>query len=342
MADNFVIEMIKGKKFVAPSKEALLEKIAGLEEDISGYEKQNMPQSQKDIIEICKSYIQSAKECMKSFLSHPHLIWNLLHRVDEHIILLVSPDELYVRAMNVRTAFDLTVTEKKVRENVLGEKGALTIAIKDINEGKNIEKSKFLVKDALQYLNENVDTNYWILSMNTLMSVCSGALLGAFMVIFYLFYYQDLDVLSENPNLAPFAILGLMGGYLSNLITKENFLFVRGGPFWRYLVHNLMSRAIIGAFSATFIFLLAQSKWVFSINPVIEGSKGQPMPSTVLSINVDENVLVYVYIVIAIAAGFAGEKLLRNMIDGVLKRLEEKAAKTKETKAETTKTKETT
>lgn len=105
---------------------------------------------------------------------------------------------------------------------------------------------------------------------------------------------------------------------------------------------SLVSRAIIGAFSAAFIFLLAQSKWVFFINPVIEGSKVQPMPSTVLSINVDENVLVYVYIVIGIAAGFAGEKLLRNMIDSVLKRLEEKAAKTKETKAETAVAKATT
>jgi hypothetical protein len=172
------------------------------------------------------------------------------------------------------------------------------------------------------------------LSMNILISVCSGILLGAFMVVLYLFYYQGLDVLSDDASLAPFATLGLIGGYLSNLITKENFLFVRGGPFWKYLLHNLLSRAIVGAFSASFIFLLAQSKWLFSINPVIEGSKGQPMPSTVLSINVDEGVLTYVYIVLAVAAGFAGEKLLRNMIDRVLKRLEEKAAKTKEAEPE--------
>lgn len=335
MADNFVMEMIKVKKFVAPSKEALLEKIAGLEEEISRYEKPNAPPAQAEIVKICKDYIQSAKQCMKSFISHPHLIWNLLHRVDEHLLLLMEKDELYVSAMNVSTTFDLTVTEKKVRDDVLGENGRLTTAIKEIKQGQNIEANRYIVKDALNYLNQNVDTGYWILSMNTLMSVFSGALLGLFMVVFYLYFYQGLDVLSESPSLAPFAILGLMGGYLSNLITKENFLFVRGGPFWRYLAHNLLSRAIVGAFSAAFIFLVAQSKWVFSINPVIEGSKVQPMPSTVLSINVDESLLVYVYIVIGIAAGFAGEKLLRNMIDSVLKRLEERAAKTKETKPET-------
>lgn len=334
---NFVIEMIQSKKPMAPSKEALLEKIAGLEEEISRYERQQLSGDQKEIVQICKNYVQSAEECMKNFRSHPHLIWNLLHRADEYLVLLMSPDELYVKATNVRKAFDLGITENKVREDVLGEQGTLKTAITDIGAGTNIERSRYLVKDALQVLNENVDTNYWILSMNTLMSVCSGILLGVCMIVFYLFYYQGLDVLSGDPDIVPFAILGLVGGYLSNLITKENFLFVRGGPFWRYLLHNLLSRAIIGAFSATFIFLLAQSKWIFSINPFIEGSKAQPVPSTVVSINVHEDVLVYVYIVLAISAGFAGEKLLRSMIDSVLKRLEETAAKTKETKAESVK-----
>lgn len=80
---------------------------------------------------------------MRGFPSHPHLIWNLLHRVDEHMILLMPQDELYARAIDVKTAFDLTITEKKVREDVLGEKGKLTSAIKDIKEsGQNMERSQ--------------------------------------------------------------------------------------------------------------------------------------------------------------------------------------------------------
>jgi len=180
---------------------------------------------------------------------------------------------------------------------------------------------------------KNVDTNYWILSMNILMSVCSAALLGVFMLIYFLVYSQN--------DLIPYAILGFMGAFLSNLITKENFLFVRGGPFWRYLFHNLMARPILGAFSATFIFWVEKSKLVFSINPITDG-RVPPIQSTLININVNKDVLIYVYIVIAIVAGFAGEKLLRNMIDTVLKKLEARAAKNKETKAETPKPKETT
>ncbi len=86
---------------------------------------------------------------------------------------------MYARALDVATTFDLTITEKKVREEMLGEKGKLTIAVKDLEKASpDVEKDRYLVRDALQYLNENVDTNYWILSMNTLTSVLSAILLG--------------------------------------------------------------------------------------------------------------------------------------------------------------------
>jgi hypothetical protein len=165
------------------------------------------------------------------------------------------------------------------------------------------------------------------------MSVYSAAMLGVLMVIYFFVYYQQIDVLLEGGSLMPFAILGLMGAYAGNLMTKEDFLFVRGGPFWRFLLQNLMARPIVGAFSATFVFLVEKSKLVFSINPITEGQAPQVQP-TIININVNENVIEYVYIVLAIAAGFAGEKILRTMIDRVLKRLEESADKTKETKKE--------
>jgi hypothetical protein len=273
---------------------------------------------------------------MRGFTSHPHLVWNLLHRVDEQLIFLMPLDELYATATDVRTTFDLTIAEKKVREDVLGEKGKLTMAIKDLKEdGKNIERSRYLIRDALQYLNKYVDTNYWILSMNILTSVLSAALLGISMVAYFLLYSQTAMV--------PYAILGFMGAFLSNLITKENILFVRGGPFWRYLFYNLMARPVLGAFAATFVLWIEKAKWIFSINPVATDEKvTSAVQSAIININVNKDALPYVLIVIAIVSGFAAEKLLRSMIDKVLKKLEEKAEKTKETKTETTKTGETT
>jgi len=169
--------------------------------------------------------------------------------------------------------------------------------------------------------------------MNTLTSVWSAVLLGMFIVVFFLVYSQVIFV-REGIDLEILIFLGgIMGAYLSNLITKENILFVRGGPFWRYLLYNLMARPILGGFSAAIIFLIEKSKLVFSINPI--GTDGQlvsAVSSSIVNINVNQDATVYAYIVLAIASGFAGEKLIRNMMDRVLKRLEEKAEKTKETK----------
>jgi hypothetical protein len=337
VAETFISEIIKNKIYTAPSKESLLEKIISLELELSQYEDKKLNEKNKEILHICKAYIQTTKECMRGFWSHPHLIWNLLHRVDEHIILLMPEDELYARAVDVKTSFNLTITEEKIRTDVLGDKGRLTEAIENIKKhGENIDRSRHIVKDILQYINKNVDTGYWILSMNTLMSVCSAALVGALMILSFYKYDRQLFASINEGSLLPFAILGLMGAYISNLLTKQDFLFVRGGPFWRFLFHNLMTRPIVGAFSATFVFLVEKTKLVFSINSAAEALTTQ-VQSTIININVDKSATQYVYIVIGIATGFAGEKILRNMLDTVLKRLETKAEKTKDTKIDTSK-----
>lgn len=341
MAENSINELLKGKRFwrITPPKEKLLEKMIGLEEEITRYKTGiSLDDRQKHILETCEDYIRIVKELIKAkwSSSHPHLAWNLLHRVDERIILLMPEDELSARVIDVKTTFDLTIKEEPVRKEWLGEKGKLVEAVADITSGgKNIDKSRCMVREALQYLNNFVDNGFWTLSMNTLMSVWSASLLAVFTLIYFKVYHQQSCV----PDVTAFAILGLMGAYLSNLLTKEDFLFVRGGPYFRYLLYNLTARPVIGAFSAVFFYLVEQSKLIFSINRIDEG-KTIPIQPTVTNINVNEDVARYVYIVFAIAVGFAGEKILRRMMDKVLKRLEEKAEKTKETSSKAKKDEE--
>ncbi len=334
MADNIINDLLKEKRRwrITPPIEKLLEKIVGLEEQIARYDPGKLNDRQKHVLKTCEDYLKVAKELLKARgPSHPHLVWNLLHRVDEQVILLMEEHELSARVIDVKAAFDLTIKEEAVRKEWLGDKGKLTEAFNDITGGgKNIEKSRYMVKEALQYLDDFVDYGFWKLSMNILMSVSSALLLAIFMLLYIVFYHRHFKELLDVSNLMPFAVLGLMGAYLSNLLTKEDFLFVWGGPFFRYLFYNLMARPVIGAFSAVFFFLVEQSKLIFSINRIAEGKPISVQP-TVININVNANVIEYVYIVFAVAVGFAGEKALRGMMDKVLKRLEEKAEKTKET-----------
>lgn len=323
-----------------PANERLWGKIKDVEENLLLLEKKGLKAYQEDILLRCRNYLEYAKAHMENKWwrgSHPHLIWGFLHRVDENIVLLIPDSELYGRAMDVKTNFDLNIKEEKIRTAWMGDKGQLTEAIKDIKNDHITEKNRHIVKEALRVVNEQMDRTFWMLSMNTMTSVLSGTLLGLWMFYFWhAGFTSDMGKLGLYPKEAyiPLAILGLMGAYLSNLVTKENFLFVRGGPFWRYLFHHLISKPILSSFTAVFIYLIEKSKLIFSISPVYTEKKeaaGQAL-SQIIVINVSSDAIGYVYAILALASGFAADKVLRNTIDRVLKRLEEKAEKTKETK----------
>ena len=171
--------------------------------------------------------------------------------------------------------------------------------------------------------------------MNTLTSVLSGTILGALMLLAWKFHPPGaLDSLGKTglgTSFVTLLVLGLMGAYLSNVMTKENFLYVRGGPFWRYLLHNLLSKPLMSAFAAVFIYILEKSKLIFSINPITNTQVTSKAASQIITLNVIPESVGYVYAVVAIVSAFAADKILRNMIDSVLKRLEQKAEKTKDT-----------
>lgn len=328
--------------WMSPAAERLQSKMTNLEEMLDGFQAQTLNDEQKRIIKICQTYLEKARGFMERPLlsakfpffgrKHPHLVWELLHRVDECFILLVKDEELYSRAIDVKVSFELNIKEDNIREEWIGPKGRLGEVLDQIKKKENLPENRYVVRDALKLVNEQMDRNYWQLSMNTLTSVLSGTILGILMLLAWKFHPEgalaSLGKSGLGTSFASLVALGLMGAYLSNLMTKENFLYVRGGPFWRYLLHNLLSKPLMSAFAAIFIYILEKSKLIFSINP-ITGTEGTPRAaSQLITFNVTPDSVGYVYAVLAIVSAFAADKVLRNMIDTVLKRLEQKADKT--------------
>ena len=327
-----------------PATERLQSKMTNLEEMLEGFQAQNLSHEQKHIITICKTYLEKARAYTnRPLLSakfpffarrHPHLVWEFLHRVDEYFILLIKDEELYSKAIDVKASFYLNIKEEKVRAEWVGEKGKLIGILDQIKKREHMEENRCVIRDALKLVNEQMDRTFWQLSMNTLTSVWSGVMLAWLMVLAVIFYpagaLQSLGTDAFEKALVTLIALGLMGAYLSNLMTKENFLYVRGGPFWRYLLHNLFSKPVMSAFAAVFVFILEKSKLIFSINAIDTETPSKAV-SQIISLNVDKLNEGYVYAVLAIVSGFAADKMLRNMIDKVLKRLEQKAEKTKDT-----------
>lgn len=326
-----------------PATERLQSKMTNLEETLEGFQAQNLKNEQKHVAGICKTYLEKARAytSLPSLSSnfpffarrHPHLVWEFLHRVDEYFILLIKDEELYSRAIDVKASFNLNIKEEKLREEWIGEKGKFAGILEHLKKKEHMEENRYVVRDALKLVNEQMDRTFWQLSMNVLTSVWSGAILACLMVLAWVFYpvgtIQSLGTGGFKTTFVTLIVLGLTGAYLSNLMTKENFLYVRGGPFWRYLLHNLFSKPVMSAFAAVFIYAVEKSKLIFSIN-AIDPQTSSTAVSQIISLNVAKQSEGYVYAVLAIVSGFAADKMLRNMIDRVLKRMEQKAEKTKD------------
>ncbi len=324
-----------------PTREKLWSKITTLEETLKAIDPKSLNASQLKALEISWDYLQAARDFLddrpwyKVWRSrHPHLVWELLHRVDEELILLFSEDELYSRALEIKNYFDLNITPQQIREEWLGPQGQLPRILEEIKQRKNLRDNRHLLRRALKMVNDQVDRNFWQLSVNTLISVFSGAILSFLLVLAWAgnaaARLQALPQGLSPQNFTTLVVLGLMGAYVANLLTREDFLFIRGGPFWRYFLHHLGAKPALSAFAAVFSYLLERTKLIFSLSP---GSPpGQAATTQIITLNVSPDNLGYVYALLALVSGFAAEKLLKAMIDRVLKKLEQQAEKSKETK----------
>jgi hypothetical protein len=332
-----------------PATETLYQKYLDLQERLKCFQPphdHDLTKEQKQVAEICQTYLDEVSSCINIPLRkrkwpfikriHPHLMWQLLHRVDENFILLIDEDELYSTAIDVKTSFDLNIKEEKVRAEWIGDKGVFRDILKQVKEKDKhtMLANRYMLRDVQKMVNEKMDRSYWQLSMNTMTSVLSGLILAVLMSLAWIFHAKaPLQSLGEGGFGNTFVSLiglGLMGAYLSNLMTNENFLYVRGGPFLRCLLHNLFSKPVMSAFAAVFIYGLEKSKLIFSINPITEAKAA----SQIITINVIPEAVGYVYAVLAIVSAFSADKILRSMFDRVLKKLEQKADKGKDSGTE--------
>ncbi len=318
---------------INPSQERLYSKITDLEHALSILRSGHLDPTQVKVAESCDKYIAMCWNYMNRRRKHSHLVWEFLHRVDENLILLMPEEEFTSKATEVAVFFDMNIQDEKLRKAWLGEEGILRHAAERISKGWSSAQDRHVVKDALQIVNEQMDRSFWQLSMNTITSVVSGCMLGILVLLFWWCCLNDFNSFGDGSlqaNLADLLVFGLMGAYLGNLLTWEGFLYVRGAPFWRYFLHNTLSKPILGSFAAVFIFMIEKTKTIFSISVVQQaGQAAENAAAQIVNFNVSSAALPYAYGLLAIVSGFAAEKVLRSMIDAVLKRLEERAEKRK-------------
>ena len=229
-----------------------------------------------------------------------------------------------------------SLKEEKVRAEWIGEKGVFKEILDQLKkkDKHTMLANRYMLRDVQKLVNEKTDRSYWQLSMNTMTSVLSDLILAVLILLAWIFHskapLQSLGGGEFGNAFVSLIGLGLMGAYLSNLMTKEYFLYVRGGPFLRCLLHNLFSKPVMSAFAAVFIYGLEKSKLIFSINPITGIGSTSKAASQIITLNVIPEAVGYVYAVLAIVSAFSADKILRSMFDRVLKRLEQRADKGKD------------
>lgn len=328
-----------------PARERLLSKLFSLEKTLELLRTRPLTRDQTALVEVCQDYLKLARQYLHpaawpwKWLStrplksrHPHLIWELLHRVDEYLLLLCPVEELPGRAVEIKIYFALNITEAELRTEWLGEKGCFSKILTEIPLHRNLQENRYLLREALKMINDQVDRRYWQLSMNTLTSVVSGMLLG--LLLLAAWFAEPARQLARLPlglergTFATLLLLGLIGSYAANLLTRDDFLYIRGAPFWRYLLHHLLAKPLLSAFAAVFIYLLERSQLFLAIVPTGE-TAGSGVNAALVTLRVSAASLGYTYALLALVAGFAADKVLRLMIDQVLKKLEQQAEKQK-------------
>jgi hypothetical protein len=283
----------------------------------------------KPIVSACRRNLVTAKALLDKFIPRANAAWSYLHRIDEDLLLLMPEAQLQSRAIDIKCAVELNIAAGAVREAWIGDHGRLRQAIEKLLDGKGdltLPEIREILREALRTANEQIDRGFWALSMNTRIAAGSGLLLGAAMLL--ALFPQWLGICWLNSlagNLSLIMVLGLIGSYVSNLLTRSNFLLIRGGAFWIFVLYHLVVRPILGSFAAVFIYFLEKARLLFSLV-----DSGAAAASLLLSTSEGNRQATYLYLILAVVSGFAAEKLLRSMMDRILKLLEEKAEKTKQ------------
>lgn len=320
--------------------ENLLAKAASLRQQIEELRADGPPPALEHVLRRCQENIDAVDELQRPWHAHhPNLAWRYLHRVDGDLFLVLPREQVLADAYKLRDDFDRNVTDPRTRTTWLGGDGSppglLKQAIQSFETKTNEHEARYLLREARHLLDAQTDLHFWSLSVSTLVIVVSSIALAAAMLVYVVLGYgkfvqafaQQLHEVAVTtppgaPTLVALALLGLMGGFVSNVVTRKNFLFPAGGPFWRFFLLHVVARPVMSAFGAVLIVVLVKSGLLFAINPTVEIGKG------VLALRVPEGALGFTYATLAVASGFGADKVLRAMMGRVLRVLQRKAEKT--------------
>lgn len=287
------------------------------------------------LIAECRDRLERAHELLSRRLRWIHrwsggdLIYRLLHHVEEDLVLLMSREEFSATLMSVKDEFERNVhdplltrtwlssgcfsklVQRYVPESRQGpgaDDHAKTAARAD-RDGDMEELPRHdreLLRGALGILNENVDREFWRLAMNMRIQVANTVvfilLVATWWAVFGRFSVPLVGWVGV-------AMLGAAGALLSNMLASRQFVLPYAHVSIAFAFYCFVI-PMLGAAAAAFIYALGKTELLFKL----PGETYSPE---------------WTRVVVAVVAGFFGERVLRGTMESVFQKLFGKATKEK-------------
>jgi hypothetical protein len=301
-----------------------------------------LTEQERFILDQCCQKLTLAKECIDRTFKRPFSFWELVHEVDALLLLVLPVEMLATQSLAVQQRFEQKVTNPVLRELWLGTEqapGPLREAVQLLRSqlkptedpgspqgltGERLARCRYILHGALSVMDAQRDKRFWQLSLNVSIQILSAILLLVLFGLALLAFDQTLlsdNLTKHQPDaLVLFALCGMGGAVLSNMLSKERFV-VSTGATVRYFFYYLFVKPLIGGFAALFLILLEQSGLLLSV--VVTHGTTAPNPSQALVQIVvsSEAAAFFARAVLSVAVGFSADRMLSSMMDSVLGRL---------------------
>lgn len=282
--------------------------------------------------------------------------WQLLHRVSEEMILLMSREELLGFGIRLKRQIATTAMPEILKKEWTDiVKGQLAKIAKAQPPQDDIRETRQLFKNIYRSVNDAVDDQFWDLWAKKFLAFSYTIALALLTAIFF------IGELTYGPclTLGKILLLGAMGGLMSGVFTSEGDSLPKG-HFWVPTLYYLLARPLMGLLAALVIFWAVESQFLVAIEPPYRGriiacetadkEGGEAAPSEISAlppatvkdageVKVSPMTMKartgrehYLYMLLFLCAGFGGDKLLKAIADRVTTKLIARAEKTKEPK----------
>jgi hypothetical protein len=225
----------------------------------------------QDFLNFCEKQLDEIGVLLERRLKKITLIWRLLHRVSEQLILTMNEEELTAHGHKILEDLKVAPIPDLVRNHwieIIHEK------LKDLEKHPADSRAKLkpeaaqLFKAAANIINECIDDRFWDISVRKFFALIYGLLLliTSLAILLFTWWLRDGQFCLTIYNIM---LIGAMGGLASGLITSDQ-EYMSKGHFWIPTIYYAMIRPTVGAVAAVVLFWMLESHYLIQVTPPLK------------------------------------------------------------------------